>query len=164
MSMLTNKKGEIVFNREGRRVKDILSTVRKGMRMSDTHRRFALTAATVLVLALILVIMFAAGKANDAAVANEKYAALADAIGAERIEMGKKTIEMTAEHGTKVVDGKRMILLQKVGQQKTGNAKVYWLTICAEADVPAYEEALGKDKKEIDTVLAEREIYEKEFA
>ena len=25
-------------------------------------------------------------------------------------------------------------------------------------------EALGKDKKEIDTVLAEREIYEKEFA
>ncbi len=147
MSMYTNKKGDIVFNKEGRRIRDIPSTVRSGMRMSDSQRRFALTAATLLVFALIFIILFAAGKANETVVANEKASVLEEAIGAERIQMGKKTIEMTAEHGTKkTADGKRIVLLQKIGQQKAGNAKVYWLTVCTEAEAAEYETGLGKDK------------------
>ena len=147
MSLATNKNGEIVFNKEGKGTRDIPSVVRRGMRMNDSQRRFALTASTVLVLLVVFVVMIASGTGSQIVTANEKVLVLRDAIGAERVEMGKKTIEMTQEHGTKVIDGKRVILLQKVGQQKAGNAKTYWLTLCTEAEAPEYETALGKDKK-----------------
>ncbi len=146
-TMTMNKKGEITFNKSGRGIRDIPDTVRRGLRMTDSQRRFALTVSTVLVFILILAIIFASGAANNTVAANEKALALEDVMGAERIEMGKKTIELTAEHGTKTIDGKRVIMLQKVGQQKAGNAKTYWLTVCTEAEAPEYETALGKDKK-----------------
>ena len=53
MSLATNKNGEIVFNKEGKGIRDILSVVRRGMRMNDSQRRFALTASTVLVLLVV---------------------------------------------------------------------------------------------------------------
>ena len=104
MSMTTNKKGEIIFQKKGAGIKDIFSVVRRGMRMNDKQRRFALTISTILVFALIFVILFAAGKANNTVTINENAAALSDAIGAERIEMGKKTIELNQEYGSKTVD------------------------------------------------------------
>ena len=146
MSMVTNRKGEIIFKKEGAGIKDVFSVVRRGMRMNEKQRKFALTISTILVFALIFVILFAAGKANNTVTINENAAALSDAIGAERIEMGKKTIELNQEYGSKTVDGKRMVLLQKIGQQKAGDSKVYWLTVCTEAEAPEIEKGLGKDK------------------
>ena len=135
------------FRRSSYGVKDIPATLRRGIRMNNTQMRFSLTAATVMVIALILLILFASGRANEITIANERAQILQEATGAERIEMGKKTIELNQEYGTKTLDGKRVVLLQKVGQQKAGNAKSYWVTVCTEADVPAYEAGLGKDKK-----------------
>ena len=103
-TMTMNKKGEITFNKSGRGIRDIPDTVRRGLRMTDSQRRFALTVSTVLVFILILAIIFASGAANNTVAANEKALALEDVMGAERIEMGKKTIELTAEHGTKTID------------------------------------------------------------
>ena len=147
MSIKEQKADKYISKRSAHGVKDIPDTLRRGIRMNDTQRRFALTISTVLVLALIFVILFASGRANETVVANEKAQVLQEAIGAERIEMGKKTIEMTQEHGTKTIDGKRIILLQKIGQQKAGNAKTYWLTVCTEAEAAEYETGLGKDKR-----------------
>ena len=147
MSRNEQKQEKIVFKRSTSGIRDIPAVIRRGMRMNPSQLRFSLMVSTLIVLALIFVILFAAGQANEITAANEKAQILQEATGAERIEMGKKTIELNQESGTKVIDGKRVILLQKVGQQKAGNAKTYWLTVCTEADVPAYESGLGKDKK-----------------
>ena len=147
MSRNEQKQEKIVFKRSTSGIRDIPAVIRRGMRMNPSQLRFSLMVSTLIVLALIFVILFAAGQANEITAANEKAKILQEATGAERIEMGKKTIELNQESGTKVIDGKRVILLQKVGQQKAGNAKTYWLTVCTEADVPAYESGLGKDKK-----------------
>ena len=147
MSSKEQKQEKIVFKRSASGIREIPSVIRRGMRMNPSQLRFSLTVATLLVFALIFVILFASGRANDITVANEKAQILQEATGAERIEMGKKTIELNQENGTKTIDGKRIVLLQKVGQQKAGNAKTYWLTVCTEADVPAYETGMGKDKK-----------------
>ena len=147
MSIKEQKADKFLSKRSTNGVKDIPATLRRGLRMNNTQRRFALTISTVLVLALIFIILFASGQANNTVVANEKAQILQEVIGAERIEMGKKTIEMTQEHGTKYIDGKRVVMLQKIGQQKAGNAKTYWLTACTEAEAAEYETGLGKDKK-----------------
>ena len=149
MSIKEQKADKFLSKRSTNGVKDIPATLRRGLRMNNTQRRFALTISTVLVLALIFIILFASGQANNTVVANEKAQILQEVIGAERIEMGKKTIEMTQEHGTKYIDGKRVVMLQKIGQQKAGNAKTYWLTACTEAEAAEYETGLGKDKKRI---------------
>ena len=147
MSIKEQKSDKFISKRSTHGVKEIPATLRRGLRMNDTQRRFSLTLSTVLVLALVFIIIFAAGRANETVVANEKAQIMQEVIGAERIEMGKKTIEMTQEHGTKYVDGKRVVMLQKIGQQKAGNAKTYWLTVCTEAEAAEYETGLGKDKK-----------------
>ena len=147
MSIKEQKTDKFISKRSSHGVKEIPATLRRGLRMNDTQRRFALTMSTVLVLALVFIILFASGRANETVVANERSQILSEVIGAERIEMGKKTIEMTQEHGTKYLDGKRIVMLQKIGQQKAGNAKTYWLTVCTEAEAAEYETGLGKDKK-----------------
>ena len=146
MSSMTENKNDKTFSRDMHGIRDIPEYVRRGMRMSSGQLRFCLTIATVLVFALIFVMILSSSWADHAVTVDEKAAVLQDAIGAERIEMGRKTIELHQEYGEKTVDGKRVILLQKVGQQSAGNAKVYWLTLCTEAEAAEYETGLGKDK------------------
>ena len=146
MSSMTENKKDKTFSRDMHGIRDIPEYIRRGLRMSSGQLRFCVTIATVLVFILIFVMILSSAWADYAVTAGEKADVLQDAIGAERIEMGRKTIELHQEYGEKTADGKRVILLQKVGQQSAGSAKVYWLTLCTEAEAAEYEAGLGKDK------------------
>ena len=52
MSIKEKKADKYISKRSAHGVKDIPDTLRRGLRMNDTQRRFALTISTVLVLAL----------------------------------------------------------------------------------------------------------------
>ena len=82
MSIKEQKADKFLSKRSTNGVKDIPATLRRGLRMNNTQRRFALTISTVLVLALIFIILFASGQANNTVVANEKAQILQEVIGA----------------------------------------------------------------------------------
>ena len=130
-----------------RGIREIPDTLRRGARMSPKQRRWSLTAATVLILALIMLIIVSQSRSVSILKVNESTRVMQEAMGAERIELTNK-LQMTDRYGTATVDGKHLYVLQEVGQQ-TGKEsdKLYWLVYCSEDEADEYAAAMKSYKQ-----------------
>ena len=130
-----------------RGIREIPDTLRRGARMSPTQRRWSLTAATVLILALIMLIIASQSRSVSILKVNESTRVMQEAMGAERIELTNK-LQMTDRYGTATVDGRHLYVLQEVGQQ-TGKEsdKLYWLVYCPEDEADEYAAAMKSYKQ-----------------
>lgn len=138
-----------------RGIREIADTLRRGARMSPKQLRVSLFAATVLVLALIILIILSQGRATSILKTNESAVVLREAMTAERIELTNK-LQLTDRYGTASIDGKHLYVLQEVGQQ-TGKEsdKLYWLVFCPEEEAAEYAAAMKSYKQLIPLDLKE---------
>ena len=128
------------YNRK-KGIRDIPENIRKGYRMVPGQLRFCVAAALVLVLIAFAVMLFAGGRAAYDTAITEEALVLQDAARAERVEaVDAKTIRL-AETPVYDGNGKRLILLEKILASKN-----YWVTLCPESEIAAYEAVIGEDR------------------
>ena len=130
-----------------RGIREIPDTLRRGARMSPIQRRWSLTAATVLILALVMLIIVSQSRSVSILKVNESIQVMQEAMGAERIELTNK-LQMTDRYGTATVGGRHLYLLQEVGQQTGKDSdKLYWLVYCSEDEADEYASAMKSYKQ-----------------
>ena len=138
-----------------RGIRDIADTLRRGARMSPKQLRFSMTAAAVLLLVLIALIIISQSWTDYILKVNESSVVMREAMSAERIELTNK-LQMTDRYGTAAVDGKHLYVLQEVGQQTGKDTdKLYWLVFCSEDEAPEYAAAMKSYKQLIPLDLRE---------
>ena len=98
-----------------RGIRDIADTLRRGARMSPKQLRFSMTAAAVLLLVLIALIIISQSWTDYILKVNESSVVMREAMSAERIELTNK-LQMTDRYGTAAVDGKHLYVLQEAFQ------------------------------------------------
>ena len=114
-----------------RGIREIPDTLRRGARMSPKQLRWSLFVASVLVLALLVLLILSQGMATAILKVNESSEVLREAMHAERIELTNK-LQLTDRYGTAAIDGKHLYVLQEVGQQTGKDSdKLYWLVFCS---------------------------------
>ena len=126
---------------------DIPATLRRHARMSNKQLRFSLFMSTVLIILLAALIIVAQNRVDVIHRNNESAALLKEAMHAERVELTNK-LAMNTDYGTAAVDGKRLFVLQEIGQQTgTEGNKLYWLVYCNKDEVKTYEKSMKNYKQ-----------------
>lgn len=130
-----------------RGIKEIPETLRRHARLSPKQMRISLTIATVVIIVLAALMIIAQTRATDILKNNESAVLLKEAMHAERIELTNK-LALTDRYGTDTINGKRLFVLQEIGQQNgdEGN-KLYWLIYCDEDEAKEYEQTLKNYKQ-----------------
>ena len=133
-----------------RGIREIPDTLRRGARMSPKQRRYSLIAATILILALVMLLFVSQNNATTILKVNESSEVMKEAMTAERIELTNK-LQLTDRYGTAVDEnGKHLYVLQEVGQQTGKDSdKLYWLAFCSEEEADEYAAAMKSYKQMI---------------
>ena len=124
-------------------IRDIPAVYRRGARMNDKQRRFALTLSVVLILILFAGIILCDSFANSILITNEQSEILRDAIGTKRIFVDKDYNIKFSEDGVvkDAADGKHMLLLEKHGKTYR-----YYVTVGTDEDKDAYTNAITEER------------------
>ena len=130
-----------------RGLKEIPETLRRHARLSPKQMRISMTIATVVILVLAALMIVSQSRATDILKNNESAVLLNEAMHAERIELTNK-LALTDRYGTDTINGKRLFVLQEIGQQNGDEAnKLYWLIYCNEDEAKEYEKTLKNYKQ-----------------
>ena len=146
MSIEIESKGTRAMEQDKRGLKDIPETLRKGMRMNKKQLRWSIVFMIILAVGLMALMIFAQGKASEPLRAADQIALLRDADGAERIEIvNNSTSIQLSEHEAKIDEAtqRRLVLIQKSGANDD-----YWFFVCAENELPVYQESFKKKAKD----------------
>jgi len=140
--MSKQKENAIRFsNNENGKIKNIANTVNSGARMSKSQLRFSLTVVGVLLVALVLLLIVAGGKAGNANQTNEKAAVLQDAVNAERIVPGDGNVISFVDGYSYKGEGPRYILTKQMTTTKN-----YWATVKSDSEIAEMEGILGEGR------------------